>query len=85
MSLLILLEGTVSVEEWFGGDPADSDPSLPGSTLLVRTSTAHAQCSFKLHMMLLEAAHQVFALLPEYAGSTITFACGLSRVPSRRE
>ena len=36
VSLLILLEGSVGVEEWFGGDPETLDASLPGHTLLVR-------------------------------------------------
>ena len=37
VSLLILLGGGVGVEEWFGGDPALQDPSLPANTLLVRS------------------------------------------------
>lgn len=36
MSLLILLGGGVSAEEWFGGDPALQDACLPANTLLVR-------------------------------------------------
>ena len=39
VSLLILLEGSVGVEEWFGGDPRLLAASLPGSTLLVRVLT----------------------------------------------
>lgn len=31
-SLLILLEGSVSVEQWFGGDPGLQDPALPVHT-----------------------------------------------------
>ena len=38
VSLLILLEGSVGVEEWFGGDPETLDASLPGHTLQVRLS-----------------------------------------------
>ena len=33
---MILLEGSVGVEEWFGGEPSLQDPSLPANTLLVR-------------------------------------------------
>ena len=41
MSLLVLLEGSVGIEEWFGGDPRLMAASLPGHTLLVRLYDVH--------------------------------------------
>ena len=45
LTLLILLGGSVGVEEWFGGDPSLQDPSLPANTLLVRP---HRQLDLQL-------------------------------------
>ena len=36
VSLLVLLEGSVTVKEWFGGDPEHQDANLPSMTLQVQ-------------------------------------------------
>ena len=49
ISLLLVAEGAVGVQQWFGSGSADCDPSLPAQTLEARLLPRHTYVSDKLY------------------------------------